>query len=206
MWLVMASLAAIALTVGALPAQVRARARARRVPPVHLVADLAQRKLYVISGSDTARAYTIAIGDSAHPTPAGRFRISRIVWNPKWTPPEEDWAAEKTPQQPGARTNPMRLVKIFFREPSYYIHGSNEPRSVGYALSHGCIRMEPMDAYRLGRTLMEHGGAHHTARWYASVLRTRTITRTVRLSRPIPMEIIGESSVASSPRSGRGPQ
>ncbi|MGH7582708.1 MAG: L,D-transpeptidase [Gemmatimonadales bacterium] len=199
-------LAAGATMHSSLLAQSRIRARVKADVAVHLVADLAQRKLYVMSGTDTVRAYAIAIGDSAHPTPTGEFHIARIVWNPKWTPPEEEWAVDKTPQRPGARANPMRLVKIFFREPSYYIHGSNEPRSVGYALSHGCLRMEPMDAYHLARTLMEHGGAHHSARWYSQVLRTRRVTRTVRLSRPIAMEIIGEPATSGSAAAVRRPE
>jgi len=170
-------------------AQRRGSARPSRDTTLLLAASLGARTLYVIRGGDTTAAYPIGIGDSASPTPTGRFRIARIDWNPKWIPPEESWAAPKDPQPPGARANPMRLVKIFFREPAYYIHGSNEPRSIGYALSHGCLRMEPMDAYRLGRLLMTHAGVRRTPAWYSRVLRVRTVTRTVRLPRPVVMEI-----------------
>lgn len=169
--------------------QSTARSVAGRAP-LHLVADLTARMLYVLTGDDTTASYPIAIGDSAHPTPTGAFHIRRIVWNPKWVPPEEHWAIGKSSQRPGARANPMRLVKIFFKEPSYYIHGSNEPRSIGYALSHGCLRMEPMDAYHVARLLMERGGVHRSALWYRHLLRVRTANRTVRLPHPIAMTIV----------------
>jgi len=82
-------------------------------------------------------------------------------------------------------------VKIFFQEPDYYIHGSNEPRSVGYALSHGCLRMEPLEAYRLARMLMDRSGVRRSAAWYARVRRVHSVTQTIRLPRPVAMEIVG---------------
>jgi lipoprotein-anchoring transpeptidase ErfK/SrfK len=163
-----------------------------RVPArLHLVADLSERKLRVLRGNRTAAVYRIAIGEPEHPTPTGTFRIARIVWNPQWNPPPEQQANGKTPQPAGARANPMRLVKIFFREPDYYIHGTNDPASIGDALSHGCVRMEPNVAYRLARTLMRYGGAPRSTRWFRHVLRVRSATRTIRLRRPVAMEIIG---------------
>jgi len=181
------------VTAGSTQAQVHSRTKAKTPvrSALRLLADLSRRRLYVLSRTDTVKSYAIAIGDSLHPTPTGNFHVARIVWNPKWIPPEEAWAADKEPQRPGARANPMRLVKIFFQEPDYYIHGSNEPRSIGYALSHGCLRMEPLEAYRLGRMLMDHAGVRRSAAWYARVLRVRSVTQTIRLPRPVAMEIVG---------------
>lgn len=183
------------VVAGNVQAQVRSRTRAKTAArsTLRLRADLSQRKLYVISGNATVRSYPIAIGDSAHPTPTGDFQIARIVWNPKWTPPEEGWAADKEPQPAGGRTNPMRLVKLFFQEPDYYIHGTNELRSVGYARSHGCLRMEPLEAYRLARMLMDHAGVRRSAAWYAHVLKTHSVTQTIRLPHPVAMEIVAGS-------------
>lgn len=162
----------------------------RRPAPLHLVADLSRRRLLVVVGKDTFARYAIAIGAADHPTPTGRFRIAKLEWNPTWVPPAQLRAAGKEDQAAGARANPMRLVKIFFQEPDYYIHGTNDPASIGDAESHGCLRMEAMDAYRLGRTLMRHGGAPRSATWFRRVLRLRTATQTVRLRRPISMDII----------------
>ena len=164
---------------------------ARPVPRrLHLVADLSQRKLRVLLGTRTVAIYPIAIGEAEHPTPKGNFQVAHIIWNPDWIPPAAQKAAGKLPQAAGARANPMRLVKIFFREPDYYIHGTNDPASIGDALSHGCLRMEPMQAYRLARTLMQYGGAPRSPAWFRNVLRVRSATSSVRLRRSIPLEIV----------------
>ena len=186
-------LAAAVLGIVARPANASATSRlqARRpAAPLHLVADLSRRRLLVVVGRDTFARYAIAIGLPDHPTPTGRFRIAKLAWNPPWVPPAAQRAAGKEDQPAGARSNPMRLVKIFFQEPDYSIHGTNDPASIGDAESHGCLRMAAMDAYRLGRTLMRHGGVTRSPAWFRRVLRVRTATETVHLRRPISLDII----------------
>ncbi len=82
----------------------------------------------------------------------------------------------------------MRAVKIFFQEPDYYIHGTNDEDSIGYAASHGCIRMAEADAVDLARYLMEHAGAHHDDSWYDQVQSTYQPID-VRLPYVVPMAI-----------------
>jgi len=52
----------------------------------------------------------------------------------------------------------MQGVKIYFRAPYYFIHGTNNPGSIGEAASHGCIRMVPDDARELARRIERAGG------------------------------------------------
>ena len=157
---------------------------------VHLVADLRARTLEVRQGDSTVATYSVAIGRDSKPTPAGDFSIHRIVWNPAWIPPDEPWAKGKKPQPPGAAANPMKLVKIFFKEPDYYIHGTNEVESLGEAESHGCLRMDPDDAYRVARYLMEHGGQPRDESWFWRVVHFRSETKTVYLDAPVPMTVL----------------
>ena len=158
-------------------------------PGIRVVANLNERKLYLKMGEETIETYPVAIGQPQYPTPRGNYLIRRIVWNPAWIPPERDWAKDKEPQEPGARANPMKLVKIFFREPAYYIHGTGDVESLGDAASHGCLRMDPDDAYRVARYLMEHGGQPRDEAWYKRVLHFRSQTKTVYLDNPIPMSV-----------------
>lgn len=116
------------------------------------------------------------------PTPHGTFRINHIVWNPRWVPPHEKWAKGKKPAAPGDDKNPMKVVKIFFDEPDYYIHGTGDEEQLGDAASHGCIRMSQKDAFNLGRYLMDHGGAQHDDSWYANVF-DRGVSADIHLSR-----------------------
>ena len=127
-------------------------------PPLKLVVDLSARELRVIERGSTVVTYGVAVRRPSHPTPTGSFRTGMIDWNPSWTPPPTKWAANKRYQPPGAAANPMQAVKIYFRAPYYFIHGTNDPGSIGEAASHGCIRMTPGEASALARRIQRAGG------------------------------------------------
>ena len=155
-WRLGAVLAAVAI----IPAGLWA---ASRLSPFHdqglrLVVSLSERELKVIEDGDVVKTYGVAVGRPSHPTPTGSFRTGDIDWNPSWTPPPTDWARNKRYQPPGAAANPMQAVKIYFRAPYYFIHGTNDPDSIGEAASHGCIRMTPEDATSLAHTIERAGG------------------------------------------------
>jgi lipoprotein-anchoring transpeptidase ErfK/SrfK len=126
--------------------------------PIKLVVSLSGRELRVVEGGSTVATYGVAVGRPSHPTPTGSFRTGEIEWNPSWTPPPTYWARNKKYQPPGADANPMQAVKIYFRAPYYFIHGTNDPESIGEAASHGCIRMVPGDARALARRIQRAGG------------------------------------------------
>lgn len=126
--------------------------------PITLEVSLSSRSLRVVDGDSTLVTYEVAVGRPSNPTPTGTFETGDIVWNPSWTPPSSDWAANKSYQPPGAAANPMQGVKIYFQAPYYFIHGTNDPGSIGEAASHGCIRMVPGDAKELARRIEAAGG------------------------------------------------
>ncbi|HSL69098.1 MAG TPA: L,D-transpeptidase, partial [Longimicrobiales bacterium] len=123
----------------------------------HLVVDLSDRKLRIVEGGEVTRSYGVAVGTRKHPTPTGRYRTGRIEWNPRWVPPPSEWARRFRPRAPGDPRNPMQGVKIYFREPWYFIHGTNDPASIGTAASHGCLRMRVSDAKSLARFISRRG-------------------------------------------------
>jgi murein L,D-transpeptidase YcbB/YkuD len=180
---------ALAALFGGTAAVRHADARAGGDPSLSLEASLGERTLTLRAGDSTLVSYPIAIGKSSKPTPRGSFRIKKIIWNPSWVPPDEPWAKNKKPQPPGAKANPMKVVKIFFKEPDYYIHGTGDVESLGEAASHGCLRMDPDDAYRVARYVMTHGGQPRDENWFWRVLHFRSETKTVYLDNPIPITI-----------------
>lgn len=157
--------------------------------PLSLAASLSGRYLVVQRGNSQLATYEVAIGDPRHRTPAGSYRIRKIVWNPRWVPPKSPWARGKTPKPPGHPENPMKVVKIFFREPAYYIHGTGDLRSLGDAASHGCLRMAPEDAAQVARWLMEHGGQPRGENWFRRILRFRSREEVIYLDNPILLTI-----------------
>jgi L,D-transpeptidase ErfK/SrfK len=157
--------------------------------PLRLEVSLSDRILTVHGSAGEMRRYTVAVGKSTHPTPVGDFRVRRIIWNPGWVPPRAPWARGKRPKAPGEPDNPMGRVKIFFREPDYYLHGTPEEESLGSAASHGCIRLSNDDVVDLARLLMEHGGETRSPGWFQRVLNRVRSTEEVRLPAGVPLTI-----------------
>ena len=123
--------------------------------PLTLRADLKARMLIVQRGDSTLKTYAVAVGQDRYPTPVGTFAISKIVWNPSWRPPPDaEWAKGKTAKGPGDPGNPMKVVKIFFQDPDYYIHGTGDVESLGSAASHGCLRMDPTEVADLAKLII----------------------------------------------------
>jgi lipoprotein-anchoring transpeptidase ErfK/SrfK len=156
---------------------------------VRLQVDLSERQLHVIEGGEVSRSYPVAIGKPSYPTPKGTFNIRRIIWNPRWVPPDSKWARNKTAKGPGDPGNPMGRVKIFFSEPDYYIHGTREVDSLGAAESHGCIRMRNSDVIALAKQVMDAGGKPVKQSFVRRVINRVRSTHEVRLSRPVQVQI-----------------
>jgi lipoprotein-anchoring transpeptidase ErfK/SrfK len=151
--------------------------------------DISERRLYLEENGAVARSWPVAVGTREHPTPRGSFGVRRVIWNPRWVPPETEWAREEEPRAPGDPKNPMGRVKIFFREPAYYIHGTIDGSPVGRASSHGCVRMRNPDVIELARLLMRHGGAPVEAGLIRRLINNVRHTREVRLRRAIPVRV-----------------
>ena len=175
------------LILGSVEAAIRTPVR--RMENLAVTVDLSDRKLYVTSGTTVVREYMVSVGEEGYSTPDGQFTIQRMIWNPSWTPPPSAWARDKKPEAPGSPGNPMGRVKIFFRAPDYYIHGTGLTSSLGNARSHGCIRMRNIDAVELARILMINGGADRPLEWYEETLANATTSRTVTLPRPVTVRV-----------------
>jgi len=96
--------------------------------------------LNLYRGVKLVRQFHVATGQSIYPTPLGRFQII-VKWkNPWWYPPNDAWAKGEKPTPPGP-DNPLGTRWMGISSPGVGIHGTPESGSIGYSLSHGCIRM-----------------------------------------------------------------
>jgi lipoprotein-anchoring transpeptidase ErfK/SrfK len=157
--------------------------------PLSLEASLSNRTLTIMRDGETIKTYDVAVGADAHPTPTGTFAIRKMVWNPAWVPPDEKWARGKSAKGPGHPANPMKTVKIFFKEPDYYIHGTGATESLGSAASHGCLRMDPNDAAEVALLVMENGGVAKDWEWVKGILNLGE-SRTVTVQRTAPLRVV----------------
>ena len=109
-----------------------------------------ERFLYLIQGDGTAIRYGIGVGRPGF-TWAGVRQITRKREWPDWTPPPE--MLRRRPDLPrhmeGGLENPLGARAMYLGSTLYRIHGSNEPWTIGTAVSSGCIRMRNEDVIDL---------------------------------------------------------
>lgn len=157
---------------------------------LRLVADLSQRRLKMYEADTLVWQYPISPGTESYPTPPGNYSIRHLTWNPRWTPPPNaEWAKKYKPQEPGSPANPMKVVKIFFRDPDYYIHGTAETGRLGEPASHGCLRMDPEHIAEVARFVMEHGGQPRDENWFWRIIHFRSEEKSIYLKNPVPLTV-----------------
>lgn len=168
--------------VGALPDTTRPASDLR------LEVDLAARELHVYRGGQRVATHPVAVGSEEWPTPTGEWTIGQVVWNPRWIPPEEEWAEDEEEKEPGDPENPLGRAQLVYDAPNS-IHGTNEPSSLGQAVSHGSIRVSNEVAMQLAREVMEAGGAGRDEAWYQRARGNRTERMDVDIPNPIPIRV-----------------
>jgi len=111
-------------------------------PAGTVVVFTSQRFLYVVQGNNRALRYGIGVGREGFQW-AGLLKISRKAEWPDWTPPPEMIARQ--PYLPrfmaGGPGNPMGARALYLGSTIYRLHGTNQPQTIGHAVSSGCFRL-----------------------------------------------------------------
>jgi lipoprotein-anchoring transpeptidase ErfK/SrfK len=120
-------------------AKVRPKVTRANFGPVIVIRRKSNR-LFLYNGMRFRRLFAVATGQNQYPTPLGRFLIV-VKWkNPWWYPPDSPWALGQKPIPPGP-DNPLGTRWLGLSAPGVGIHGTPSDASIGYSVSHGCIRM-----------------------------------------------------------------
>ena len=106
-----------------------------------VVVSIPDRKLAVLEDGDVIASFTVAVGAAESPSPTGEFQIVSRVANPTYYRPGT--------VIPAGKDNPVGTRWLGLSQKGYGIHGTNAPKSVGHAASHGCIRLRNRDVERL---------------------------------------------------------
>jgi lipoprotein-anchoring transpeptidase ErfK/SrfK len=118
--------------------------------PGTIIVHTSERYLYVVQGNNRALRYGIGVGREGFQW-QGLVRISRKSEWPDWTPPPEMIARQ--PYLPrfmaGGPGNPMGARALYLGETVYRIHGTNQPQTIGEAVSSGCFRLVNPDVIDL---------------------------------------------------------
>jgi len=111
-----------------------------------IVIDTNARYLYLVQSDGTARRYGVGVGKPGFEW-AGSHKITRKAEWPDWRPPAE--MRKRRPDLPtfmaGGPENPLGARALYLGSTLYRIHGSNQPWTIGHAVSSGCIRMRNQD-------------------------------------------------------------
>jgi lipoprotein-anchoring transpeptidase ErfK/SrfK len=107
-----------------------------------IVVKTAERRLYLVLGDGKALKYGIGVGRPGFAW-GGEHSVTRKAEWPGWTPPPE--MRRRQPHLPaymaGGPENPLGARAMYIGSTYYRIHGSNEPWTIGQAVSSGCFRM-----------------------------------------------------------------
>jgi lipoprotein-anchoring transpeptidase ErfK/SrfK len=115
-----------------------------------IIINTPERLLYLVEGNGRALRYGIGVGRPGF-TWAGVHNVTNKREWPDWTPPDD--MLRRRPDLPrhmeGGPENPLGARAMYLGSTLYRIHGSNEPWTIGTAVSSGCIRMRNEDVIDL---------------------------------------------------------
>lgn len=122
--------------------------------PGTIVIDTATRYLYYVRADGMAQRYGVGIGREGFGW-KGKVKVGRKAEWPTWTPPAA--MRKRQPNLPirmaGGPDNPLGARALYLydggRDTLFRIHGSNEPWTIGRAVSSGCFRMRNEDVIAL---------------------------------------------------------
>jgi lipoprotein-anchoring transpeptidase ErfK/SrfK len=118
--------------------------------PGTIVISTSQRRLYYVLGHGQALEYGVGVGRQGFSWSGTKTVSMKREW-PDWTPPVQ--MLRRRPDLPrhmaGGIENPLGARAIYLGSSLYRIHGSNEPDTIGAAVSSGCIRMTNNDVVDL---------------------------------------------------------
>lgn len=166
-----------------------------RVPSdTRIVVNAPAYRMDLFEDGKLVRTYDISIGYPEFPLPTGNRVAKSIIFNPTWIPPDEPWVesskkvkvGQKVPA--GNKLNPLGIAKIPIGLPSL-IHGGKKQAQIGRFGSHGCVGLTDRQMRELSMEIAKMGDAEVTDSMINSFGKNRTVTKTVDLKAPVPVEL-----------------
>lgn len=100
-----------------------------------------ENRLYLYRNGIVVKEWPVATGASSFATPSGKWQIIEKIVDPVWYNPGSAWAAGMPRTIPAGPNNPLGQKALALDAPAILIHGTPDRSSIGYNVSHGCIRM-----------------------------------------------------------------
>jgi len=118
--------------------------------PGTIVIRSGERRLYLVQEGGRALRYGIGVGRPGFSWRGSHRITAKREW-PDWRPPAQMLRRQPNlpRHMPGGPNNPLGARAMYLGSTLYRIHGSNEPHTIGQAVSSGCIRMTNDDVVHL---------------------------------------------------------
>jgi lipoprotein-anchoring transpeptidase ErfK/SrfK len=100
-----------------------------------------ENKLYLYQNGVITKSWPVATGSSSYATPTGQWKVISKVVDPVWYNPGSSWARGMPARIGPGPNNPLGQLALELDAPAILIHGTPDRSSIGYNVSHGCIRM-----------------------------------------------------------------
>jgi lipoprotein-anchoring transpeptidase ErfK/SrfK len=104
-----------------------------------------ENRLYLYKDGRLDRTYGVATGSPRYATPTGRFEVTLKRYLPTWVNPWSPWSMNEPARIGPGPKNPLGTRALNLSAPGIRIHGTPAAKSIGYSVSHGCIRMRMPD-------------------------------------------------------------
>lgn len=165
-----------------------------------VVVNIPAFRMDVFQDGSLVKTYKVGIGTPEFPLPQGLRTADSIIFNPTWTVPDEEWAAEMNNVKvgetvgAGSKHNPLGWIKIPIGLPSL-IHGGKAPAKIGTFASHGCVGLTNPQVKDFAMRLAQASGTELAEPEVAEFLQVKTRTKELKLKETVPVELRYETIV-----------
>ena len=163
-------------------------------PDINITVNVPAFRLTLWQNGKEVRTYEIGVGMKKFPIVIGQRRVTQVIWNPEWVPPDSEWVIEgHSDVEPGEKVkagdprNPLGKLKIPLGD-GFLIHQAAKPGDLGHLVSHGCIRMLKDDIADLANSIVTARGLNIRPEQIARAM-TSTDRLAAKLDPPIVVDV-----------------
>ncbi|HET8783742.1 MAG TPA: L,D-transpeptidase [Pyrinomonadaceae bacterium] len=165
-----------------------------------VVVNIPAYRMDIFQDGSLIKSYRVGIGTPEFPLPTGLREADTVIFNPTWTVPDEEWAAEMKnvkvgeTVEAGDKNNPLGWIKVPIGLPNL-IHGGKAPAKIGTFASHGCVGLTNPQIKDFAMHLAHATNTEITDEQVSTYLKAKTETQEVKLEKTVPVELRYETIV-----------
>ncbi|HEX5964271.1 MAG TPA: L,D-transpeptidase [Pyrinomonadaceae bacterium] len=165
-----------------------------------VVVNIPAYRMDIFADGSLIKTYKVGIGTPEFPLPTGLRKAESVIFNPTWTVPDEEWAAEMKnvsvgeTVEAGSKNNPLGWIKIPIGLPNL-IHGGKAPAKIGTFASHGCVGLTNAQVKDFAMRLAQATNTEISDAQVSEFLKVKTETHEVKLEETVPVELRYETIV-----------